>query len=1158
MKGRISSFAAALGVPLLHRVVKQSKQVPAEFLDGYSSWAWERYHRGFLKPAALIAIAHLLLILRDLEGTYQQLVNVVMLFQMICLFVLTLKLPPTWKIEAHEWVRWVVLSFSLGKIVMTWVLAFSDEHPGQSVVRVCERWLDIITNTGISLPALAMADFTTGAWLVFLGLHISASAPFYVKWLNYSVAWAVFKVIVIQSFGLLVYAKMERSKCLAYIKYREQALQKKLANPEDVPLHVGAKASHNAATLKQDVSAIPSTKQSVDMESSSVLELDQPAPELHIASQPVYASRFKKKKIMLKIHCDIEPHQLLTGPNSNLLHSLLDSSLASNLIVESALRHGCIVVSVDLCEPLRIDDELSPFSSTASEHEVARKVAGSILKWLHASDAQRLKDGTLLTIQVNNLLFKGCWDASSHSVQLLEDMHALPTKDQYSIALSEPAILLPAFLPEQQHPARPQNYSVSFSVSVSAPTGAELVGWQNSRGASTVEGGWRGEEGVLQLLAHTRGMFLPVEVTEVSRADEGQRTVQVCVSLLPSMLMHGQCFRLELELVESSTLLCSRSILLMGSQLNEALQELKGWSPCNANTPGLVGVFLEDLAEFLSFQGLAAPSTITTADSSSSSSSGSNSSADLASEKSLLPVLKAEAQTPDMLHMMAEVGMELLQHAVSWGMAALAQQLLTGLMADPLSVPFHAVACGQLPHAHPFAKGGAKEQQQGVQEQQTEFGDAAISEPAQHVQPPVTCSEIVTISDAQLSEDPAQGRDRVCVAGTPFHFSSRSLITCALLSYNKQCLARVLEWGRMYGGPCGYAWLWSAVDASGYSPLQIMQRLPAGHAVLEQLLSDPTARPAALHAQTLVQQVGMSAPAEKATGQAPSPKWHQSGSVEASAGQGDECAGGTAQAASSDLQERGETAVGCCTTSQQPASSPIAPQTHVYPIGVLKVALKALVLGFGDHGDIKEADYRNWSFESAAVYANMWCCLVVLLACYTLVQCLWRGLLLNAVALCLYPILMSLALFAESTRMRKMYMTSGKVTLWILTFIFSVGLLPSMLAQKLALQRLDWAVEVFMYRLVDQVQLKALLLERAISCVSNTYMYTRLGFSFPLGRALALSLCSLLIGLALDVRNRCIFLKINALSATGVHSFQGKVAQVQQASDTKVQGLCNN
>eukprot|EP00967_Tisochrysis_lutea_P114048 scaffold181430_cov22-Tisochrysis_lutea.AAC.1 len=70
-----------------------------------------------------------------------------------------------------------------------------------------------------------------------------------------------------------------------------------MSYPALTPQCVGAKASHNAATLKQDVSAIPSTKQSVDMESSSVLELDQPAPELHIASQPVYASRFKKKKV---------------------------------------------------------------------------------------------------------------------------------------------------------------------------------------------------------------------------------------------------------------------------------------------------------------------------------------------------------------------------------------------------------------------------------------------------------------------------------------------------------------------------------------------------------------------------------------------------------------------------------------------------------------------------------------------------------------------------------------------------------------------------------------------------------------------------------------------------------------------------------------------
>eukprot|EP00967_Tisochrysis_lutea_P112624 scaffold178118_cov21-Tisochrysis_lutea.AAC.1 len=62
-----------------------------------------------------------------------------------------------------------------------------------SQVRVCKKWLDTITNMGIAVPTLAMADFSTGVWLVFLGLHISASAPFYVKWLHYSVFLAVFK-----------------------------------------------------------------------------------------------------------------------------------------------------------------------------------------------------------------------------------------------------------------------------------------------------------------------------------------------------------------------------------------------------------------------------------------------------------------------------------------------------------------------------------------------------------------------------------------------------------------------------------------------------------------------------------------------------------------------------------------------------------------------------------------------------------------------------------------------------------------------------------------------------------------------------------------------------------------------------------------------------
>ncbi|KAF5832223.1 hypothetical protein DUNSADRAFT_11980 [Dunaliella salina] len=1155
MEGPIKSVVGALGVPLLHRVMQQSATLPDGFRgsgnkDNYYAWTWDTYHRGFMRPAVVIAVVHLLLILRDLEGTVQRLVNLTMLLQMICLFVLTLKLPPNWKIQAHVWARWVVVSFVLGRIFMTWVLTLSDEHPGQAVVRLCEKWLDTVTNIGITVPALALSNFTTGAWLVFLGLHISASAPFYVKWLNYSAAWAVFKDVVIQCLGLLVYAIMERNKSSAFVKSGEQALRKKLATLADVPLHVGGVASDSAATPKQDTLAVPSTKQSIGAaeRSSSVQELDQSAPCLQIASQRMYTSRLKKKKVMLKVHCDIEPNKLLAGFDSGLLQSFLKSSLQGSLIVESAVRRGCIIVSIDLCEPMRIDDEASLLSSSATEHEVASKVAGSMLKWLHASHAQGLKDGTLLSIQVNNFTFKGCWDASTNSVRL-EGMDTLPTKKQYSITQSQPAVLLPAFQPMQQQ----QSSSVCFLANVSSPKADELVGWQGNGATShAVQGVGKGEGGVLQLLAHTRGMFLPLEVAEVGRAANGDRTVQVCVSLPPGMHMHGECLRLELELVKKSTLLSSSSVLLLGSHLSEALHDLKGWAVSTAHAPEAVGVFLEDLAEFLSFQGLVAPSPISTVESGSSSHS---SSTDMPSEKSLLSVLKAEAQTSEMLNMMAEVGLELLQHAVSWGMAALAQQLLTGLMAVPLCVPFQALACGKLPHTHPFTKEGTQQrqqqhQQQQVQEQRKELGNATVCELDQHVQQP--SSETAAASDVQLSDDSVQGQDRDCLAaaGLASPCSSRTLITCALLSYDKQCLARVLEWGRMYGGLHGFAWPWSAVDASGYSPLQIMQRLPAGHAVLEQLLADPTTRPAALHAQDLAHQA--SGPAERDSAKSaahPSSVRAQRhpGSVGSSSRQGDELAGGKVQAGSSKAEKEEGSAVGHPTSSPQPAPTSDTCHKCAFPNCVLKVALKALVLGFGNHGDITEADFRDWCFKSTTGYANVWCCLVVLLASYTLVTCLSRGLLLNAVALCLYPVFMSLALFAESTRMRKVYMNCGKTMLWAVGFIFSVGFLPSLLAQKLALMRLDWAVEVVLYRLVYQVQLKDLLLERMISCVNNTCMYARLGFSFPLGRALTLSLCSLLVGLALDVRNRCIFLKFHALSAAGLDGSHGKVAQVQQA-----------
>ena len=121
-------------------------------------------------------------------------------------------------------------------------------------------------------------------------------------------------------------------------------------------------------------------------------------------------------------------------------------------------------------------------------------------------------------------------------------------------------------------------------------------------------------------------------------------TVQVCISVPPDLLTPDSCFNLKLELANASTQLCSRSILLMGSQYTEEVQELKAWA-LPPRTPDQISTFLDDLAEYLSFQSLVSSSQASSSDTGSSSRVG----------QGLLPVLKAEAQRSEMKQMMAEV-----------------------------------------------------------------------------------------------------------------------------------------------------------------------------------------------------------------------------------------------------------------------------------------------------------------------------------------------------------------------------------------------------------------------------------------------------------------------------------------------------------------------
>lgn len=61
---------------------------------------------------------------------------------------------------------------------------------------------------------------------------------------------------------------------------------------------------------------------------------------------------------------------------------------------------------------------------------------------------------------------------------------------------------------------------------------------------------------------------------------------------------------------------------------------------------------------------------------------------------------------------------------------------------------------------------------------------------------------------------------------------------------------------------------------------------------------------------------------------------------------------------------------------------------------------------------------------------------------------------------------------------------------------------------------------------VPQVQLRALLLERTVTAVGLALLYSRLDLPHPLLRALVINLASVFVGIALDIRNRWLYVRL--------------------------------
>ncbi|KAF5838647.1 hypothetical protein DUNSADRAFT_2482 [Dunaliella salina] len=101
-----------------------------------------------------------------------------------------------------------------------------------------------------------------------------------------------------------------------------------------------------------------------------------------------------------------------------------------------------------------------------------------------------------------------------------------------------------------------------------------------------------------------------------------------------------------------------------------------------------------------------------------------------------------------------------------------------------------------------------------------------------------------------------------------------------------------------------------------------------------------------------------------------------------------------------------------------------------------------------------------------------------------------------------------------------------KLTHWSLVVLFGLNILPTIIARKLALTHTDIVVECFLFRFVDQVQLRALVTERLAQTFALGLFYSSLSMPWPILQAVVINLISLIVGIALDVRNRRTYMQV--------------------------------
>uniref|UniRef100_A0A7S3QV17 Uncharacterized protein n=1 Tax=Dunaliella tertiolecta TaxID=3047 RepID=A0A7S3QV17_DUNTE len=837
---------------------------------------------------------------------------------------------------------------------------------GKDTVDGVHLYLDVGTHLYAEVPELVFGLTGTpwAAYGMFIGCHITVSTCFYVHCALMSWPWAFVRAVVVHALVLIATRAVHKRTSASYKHLKERA--KKVGSQLDAapwgPRPHKPEAASASSTYTSQATAPSQQPGTTQIAEGGYTSCSPPARDCAAAGYaacgmeggeesarggaanmrqcpamavkallgegfgvdvpshvPQCTHKGPKKyppagqvyQAHMKIHAKLSP--AMFPPNAlKLLASLLRVKDPSLLVRRSAMREGCILVTLDVMQMAGIlsvmqqethlqECRLGKGMHTSVKEEAScagapndecfrrlqEHVAAAGQQWLRTVGLESvLEDGTMMSVQVLDCVHRFTWDADSASWDPCGS-ELLPFGCQHSITAPSLVMLLPSTksmelpppLPhEQQHRTQASQLShskaapasVELELEVCTSPGQVVVGWEGEKQEQQVNA--QSGASVVQLLARMEGCHVPVAVMEckpatVEACNPGSEFMKQKQMLRVRMECKDQPCLVEFELWQQHAILAPAcGVLLLPGSMSGVAEELNAWVQP-------LWDFKEHGTEKVDWDCAVAAAEVAVSASHVSLEASKCSGADWGFatfvadlglwlearnnvDGALTPAYGPTdpgSQVP--VNPLGLSGSSFNDSALLWKPDASRRPSQHMLAPNQLMECTHAAQQQDENHALLLST-GRRLLYQAIQWSMCNVAELLLQGMLQEPSS-LSFAELANGASPSAYPDSAEGNivrgfDEVssprCSNKDELDNCPESLLTLALFSRSPAMLGRVLEWGHKYGNP-GFKWDWLFKDANDITPLQRMQVLSSTHQeMLEMALADLHAGPGLLDA----------------------------------------------------------------------------------------------------------------------------------------------------------------------------------------------------------------------------------------------------------------------------------------------------------------------